>query len=94
VKLVIAIVQDDFATKVIKSLMEKKHRVTKLSSTGGFLKTGNTTLLIGAEDEKTGEIIKVIEDECKKENTVDKKDGIADIYANIFILNMDEFKKI
>ena len=35
-KLIIAIVQDDFATKVIRSLMDKKYRTTKLSSTGGF----------------------------------------------------------
>ncbi len=44
--------------------MDKKYRTTKLSSTGGFLKAGNTTLLIGVEDEKVDEVIKIIEEEC------------------------------
>ena len=35
-KLIIAIVQDEYATNVIKSLMSNKYRTTKLSSTGGF----------------------------------------------------------
>lgn len=89
-KLVIAIIQDNFLTNVMKGLTEKKHMVTKLSSTGGFLKTGNTTLLIGTEDEKTEDIKDIIKEECKKQGASDKENG----YANIFILNMDEFKKI
>ncbi|NLJ78792.1 MAG: hypothetical protein GX329_05460 [Tissierellia bacterium] len=93
-KLVIAIVQDDLVNRVTRSLMEKKHGVTKLSSTGGFLKTGNTTLLIGAEDEKTDEIIEIIRKECKDEGNIVGEKGASDSYANIFVLNMDEFKKI
>ena len=49
-KLIIAIIQDQYITKVIRALMENKIRTTRLSSTGGFLKSGNTTLLIGAEE--------------------------------------------
>jgi len=94
VKLIIAIIQDDFANRVTKSLMDRKYRVTKLSSTGGFLKAGNTTLLIGAEDDKTDEIIRVVEKECKKENSSKRQDGEFDAYANIFVLSMDEFKRI
>lgn len=94
VKLIIAIIQDDFANRVTKNLMDKKYRVTKLSSTGGFLKSGNTTLLIGVEDEKTDEIIKLVEEECKKEDSSRKQDGTSDACANIFVLNMDEFKRI
>lgn len=93
-KLIIAIVQDDYSTKVIKSLMSKKYRTTKLSSTGGFLKSGNTTLLIGVDDEKVNDVIKTIEDECKDRNDNKGKDEIAVGRANIFILNMEDFKKI
>ena len=51
-KLIIAIIQDEYISKVIKVLMENKIRTTKLSSTGGFLKSGNTTLFIGVENDE------------------------------------------
>ena len=56
-KLIIAIVQDQDAPSLIEDLTQREYRVTKLSSTGGFLKSGNTTLLMGVEDNcKTREI--------------------------------------
>jgi len=64
-KLVVAIVQDQDANNVIEELMEKDFRVTKLASTGGFLKAGNTTILSGVEDDKVDDVIKVIEENCK-----------------------------
>ncbi len=64
-KLVVAIVQDQDANNVIEELMEKDLRVTKLASTGGFLKAGNTTILSGVEDDKVDDVIKVIEENCK-----------------------------
>ena len=64
-KLVVAIVQDQDASSLVEDLTEKEFRVTKLASTGGFLKAGNTTLLCGIEDDKVGEVIKVIEDNCR-----------------------------
>lgn len=64
-KLIICIVQDQDAGTLIDDLTEKEFRVTKLSSTGGFLKSGNTTLLIGVDDEEVASVIKVIEENCK-----------------------------
>jgi uncharacterized protein YaaQ len=64
-KLIIAIVQDQDAPSLIEELMEKDFRVTKLASTGGFLKAGNTTLLSGVEDEKVDEVLTIIEENCK-----------------------------
>ena len=64
-KLVVAIVQDQDAPSLIEDLTDKEFRVTKLASTGGFLKAGNTTLLSGAEDDKVKEFIKIIENNCK-----------------------------
>ena len=53
-KLLVAIVQDADVNPLVDELTEKKFRLTRLSTTGGFLKAGNTTLLIGVEDnEKT-----------------------------------------
>ncbi len=64
-KLVIAIVHDEDSHDVIERLTEKDYGVTKLASTGGFLKSGNTTILVGTEKEKVDEVINIIKDECR-----------------------------
>jgi uncharacterized protein YaaQ len=64
-KLIISIVQDQDAPSLIDDLTEKEFRVTKLASTGGFLKSGNTTLLMGVEDEEVEGVLDIIEDNCK-----------------------------
>lgn len=64
-KLIIAIVQDQDSGSLIEDLTDKEFRVTKLASTGGFLKAGNTTLLIGVEDEYVLEVVTIIEQNCK-----------------------------
>ena len=48
-KLIIAIVQDEDASRLVSSLMNEGFGVTKLATTGGFLRAGNTTLLVGVE---------------------------------------------
>ena len=40
--------------------MIKDFRVTKLATTGGFLKSGNTTLMIGIEKEKVNDVVKML----------------------------------
>lgn len=64
-KLIVAIVQDQDSPNLVEDLTEKEFRVTKLASTGGFLKSGNTTLLIGVEDEQVDEVLMVVEENCK-----------------------------
>lgn len=93
-KLIIAIVQDNFSNQVIKSLMAKKYRVTKLSSTGGFLKSGNTTLLIGVEDKEVKEIIDTIEKVSKSQKVKSGKEEVTVGGANIFVLNMADYKRL
>ena len=65
-KLDLAIVQDDDAIDLIEELTDKDYRVTKLATTGGFLKSGNTTLMIGVEEKEVKNLINVIEDVCKR----------------------------
>ena len=93
-KLIIAIVQDEFSTKVIKALMNNKYRTTKLSSTGGFLRSGNTTLLIGVEDEEVDRVIEIVEKECEDTKVMKGKDEVTVGGATLFILDMKDFKKI
>ncbi|TCL00036.1 uncharacterized protein YaaQ [Natranaerovirga hydrolytica] len=64
-KLVITIVQDEDTNKLIQKLNENKFMATKLASTGGFLKTGNTTVFVGVEEEKVQDVIDIIKSVCK-----------------------------
>ena len=69
-KLLIAIVQDEDAGRVVSALMDKGFGVTKLATTGGFLRAGNTTLISGVEDEKLDEMLGVIEKICKSREQI------------------------
>lgn len=65
-KLIIAIVNKDDSAGLTANLSNAGFMSTKLSTTGGFLKAGNVTLLIGVEDEKTDDCIKIIEECCSR----------------------------
>src|SRR5699024_11927522 len=64
-KLLIVIVQDQDSLSLVSELTEKDYRVTNIGSRGGFLKSGNTTLLIGVEDEKVDDVLSIVESNCK-----------------------------
>lgn len=68
-KLLISIVQDADVNFLMDGLTESGHRVTRLATTGGFLKKGNTTLLIGVEEDELDEVLEIIEANCKRRNT-------------------------
>lgn len=108
-KLVIAMVQDDDAIDLVDAITEAGFRVTKLATTGGFLKSGNTTLIIGVEADKVQKVIEVVEDVCKTRKqiitTPTPITGNVDIYmsypieievggATIFVIDVDQFIKI
>ena len=59
-KLIIAIVHDEDNRKVMDALNENGFMVTKLCSSGGFLKAGNTTLLTGVDENKVQEAVDII----------------------------------
>ncbi len=64
VKLVIAIVRDVDAGPVIEQLVAHRHRVTRVASTGGFLRRGNVTLLIGVEEQHVQSVIDILGETC------------------------------
>jgi uncharacterized protein YaaQ len=49
-KLLVFVTEDAVADNTVDALVEQGFRVTRLASTGGFLRKGNTTLLVGVED--------------------------------------------
>lgn len=64
-KLVFAIVHDEDEIEVMKSLNEEGFSVTKLCSSGGFLRAGNVTLLVGVPKEKVDDVISIIKAKSK-----------------------------
>lgn len=107
-KLVLAVVNNDDSTEVTAALTNEGYFITKLSTTGGFLMSGNTTLLIGAQDDEVDKIKATI---AKHSYTRDKNVptssslgrglGAADVNvtakvkgATIFVLSVDSFEKL
>ena len=64
-KLIISIVHSDDADMLVRALGEKGHRCTKIGTTGGFLREGNATILIGTEAAQVDEVLEVIRDSCR-----------------------------
>jgi len=108
-KLVMAIIQDEDAFNLMDLLNAKGFSVTKLASTGGFLRAGNTTFICGVSDERLPEFIEIIEKKCKSRRqitsvnamNVNANESFAPYPvevtvggANIFILNIEEFRKV
>jgi len=64
-KLVITVVHDRDKNKITESLLRNGFKFTKIGSTGGFLREGNVTLLIGVEKNEVDRVLQVIGDSCK-----------------------------
>ena len=108
-KLIVAIVQDEDATRLISQLMNDGFGVTKLATTGGFLRAGNTTLLVGVEDDRFQSAMDIIEKICKSRKQIAPSPatmvGIPGGFtpypidvvvggATIFVLAVDQFFKL
>jgi len=63
-KLVIIIAADADAEKLTRKLVEQGYPATKVSSTGGFLRKGNATILSGVEAAEVDSIIAMVRAEC------------------------------
>jgi uncharacterized protein YaaQ len=69
-KLLFAIVQNDDQKSLTNALVEANISVTRIASTGGFLRGGNTTLMIGAEEERIEEALEVIRAHSSRRHAV------------------------
>ncbi len=82
-KLIITIIPGNDCDSVSLALTERKFRVTQIASTGGFLRKGNATLLVGVEDEELDEAIAIIKQMVNKSNS--KQKGV------LFVVKVDKF---
>jgi uncharacterized protein YaaQ len=83
-----AIIKDEDNDHVSKKLTDEKFRVTFVASTGGFFRSGRSTLIIGVEDERVDRALQII-----KENTTipENKDEKR---ATVFVLDVEEFNQL
>ena len=106
-KLVFAVIRDKDANEAISALNKGHIGVTKLSSTGGFLRDGNTTLMIGTEDDKVDECLALIASRAKQRkevvpSTASYGIGVTTAYplevtvggATVFVTNVERFEKL
>ncbi|MFV0559860.1 MAG: cyclic-di-AMP receptor [Enterococcus sp.] len=64
-KLILAIIQDKDSNRLANEFIDANIRATKLSSTGGFLKAGNSTFIIGIDDARVNETLELIKKTCE-----------------------------
>lgn len=108
-KLVFAIVHDEDSPRLMAELNKAGFRVTKLNSSGGFLRSGNTTLMIVVEEEKLDEVIELIRKFSSSRqsaiNTNVTPSAMGGAYipypvevmvggATVFVVNVEKFEKM
>ena len=106
-KLVISIINSDDAGAVTKNLSKRGFYYTKLSTSGGLLKSGNVTLLSAVEDDKVDDIIGVYSEFSRRRtHTVTPYADFSDLFtagsavevsvggATIMVLDIQRFEKL
>lgn len=105
-KLVLAIVSNDDRSVLSTELIRAGFQVTKLATTGGFLKSGNTTFIMGVDDEKVEKVIEIIKQYSSKRTEMVPSPSVdTGMYAplpveinvggaTVFVLNIEQFKKL
>jgi uncharacterized protein YaaQ len=86
-KLILAIVRDSDSDSVTRGLTSATFRVTRVASTGGLLRRGMTTLLIGVENDQVDAAIQVLHKTCTRATEGGKR-------ATIFVVPVERFEQI
>jgi uncharacterized protein YaaQ len=87
-KLVIAVVHQTDGEDILRALTEAGFGVTRIASSGGFLRRGNATLLIGSEADKVPAVLQLI-----REHSAPPIDpGLR--RASVFVLNVERFEQL
>lgn len=87
-KLMMVILRKKDCEPVIRALVEGDFRVTRVASTGGFLRQGNVTLLIGTDEGNIESALEII-----RTNVADS-DGPEQARATVFVLDVGQFKQL
>ncbi len=86
-KMIVAILQDADAETVTQAMVNSDLCVTEIASTGGFLRQGSSTLMIGVDDDSIEEAIQIINNNCTPSVEPMQK------RATLFVLNVEYFEQ-
>jgi len=86
-KMIIVIVNDSDAEPITEALTVNNFRVTRIASTGGFLRSGVVTLLTGIDDERVEAGIKVIRDNLGESDSNESR-------ATLFVVPVQRFEQV
>jgi uncharacterized protein YaaQ len=87
-KMMFAIVRDIDDARVIDELVKQNYRVTRMASTGGFLRRGNVTLLVGVEgDNQVDGVIELLRQTCSPAEPQHHR-------ATVFVVNAEHFEQV
>ena len=64
-KLVVTVIHDRDKQRTMDAMRRAGHKFTQVASTGGFLREGNVTLLVGAEDDEVEALLALVAENCK-----------------------------
>ena len=102
-KLVIAIVQKEDSNDLQRAFVQNDFRATKLATSGGFLSQGNTTFLVGCDDDKVDDVLKIIKEQSRAREEIATPHMVSTGYeitqplkvtvggATCFVVPVDEF---
>ncbi|WBW49758.1 cyclic-di-AMP receptor [Peptoniphilus equinus] len=93
-KMMIAIVQDKFIDKLMSTFYDAEIYVTKIASSGGFFKNGNTTLLLGAEEENLEKVYKIFREITEAEEVDTARGRVQVSGATIFVVDVEDSLRI
>jgi uncharacterized protein YaaQ len=94
VKLIIAVVQNEDADNVVDALLEAEYRATRLASTGGFLRRGNTTIMIGVQDEQVDPVLDLIRGQARSRQSGEANAPVQTAAATVFVLDLEEYQRL
>lgn len=93
-KLIIAVVQNEDADVVVDALLEEEFRATRLASTGGFLRRGNTTLMIGADEAEVDQVLELIRQHAHVDTAAPAAQQSTPAAATVFVLDLEEYQRL
>jgi len=86
-KMIIVIIKDSDAEGITQALTANAFRVTRIASTGGFLRSGVVTLLIGVDEERVESGIQVIRDKLGETDSKESR-------ATLFVVPVQRFEQV
>lgn len=86
--MIMVIVEDHFSDATSTALINANFRVTRLASTGGFLREGSTTLMVGIEDDHLESALDLIREQ------IPESEDPNQFRATIYVLNVKDYRRV